>query len=419
MAGYNFIIDTGTVVVDTNSLLTDVQAEFQTALGSTINLAASTPQGTLIAAETIARASVMKNNADLANTINPDLSYGTFLDAICALLGVVRGQNQSTVATGVQINGNPNTVIPAGSRVQSAAGDIFVLATAVTIPISGTTTATFNSQAFGNIPLATGPLTILDGTIGWGGATVLPTTNLVSGTTALNDPQLKIKRNQQLATQGIGSSLAIYAAITAVNNVTSAAVIENNTGSPGVVNGVDFTLGNAMWVCVAGTPTDDDVATALYAAHAAGCPWDYGASGMGNPVNAPDGVAVTDPSTGLQYAVKWTTPILFDAYVNITVHQANSVSSPAPAVQNAIMNYAEGNEQGEPGLIIGADLSAFEISGAVARQLPGMYIKDCKVATVPAGNAAPIYPTDYSTEVIIQPYQQAVLTSGRIQVNTV
>jgi hypothetical protein len=59
------------------------------------------------------------------------------------------------------------------------------------------------------------------------------------------------------------------------------------------------------------------------------------------------------------------------------------------------------------------------MAGAVARQLPGMYVKTCSVAVVPKGNAAPIYPTGYVSEFIITPYQQAVLTVGDITVNEV
>ncbi len=110
-AQYTYLMDTGTVSIDTSDLLADVENEWLAAFGATLDLDSSTPQGTMIAAETVARASVMKNNADVANTINPNLSYGVFLDAICALLGVDRGINQSTVAHSVQITGNPSTII--------------------------------------------------------------------------------------------------------------------------------------------------------------------------------------------------------------------------------------------------------------------------------------------------------------------
>jgi hypothetical protein len=419
MTTYKYITDTGTIVADTTTLLTDVQTEFQAALGESINLSASTPQGALITAEVLARSNVMRNNAELANMINPDLAYGVFLDAICSLLGITRGSDQSTVGTSITITGDYLTSIPDGSRVSTSNNDIFVTVGTTIIPISGIATATIKSQAFGPISLPVGPLTIMDGTIGWGSAAVNGGSSVVIGALALGDSQLKNLRKQQLAMQGIGSSAAIRAAALAVPNVTSVTVVENNTGAAGVVNGVTFSMPSAMWVCVAGSPDQAAVSQALYNAHSAGCPWDYGAAGNGTSVGSPNGVQVTDPATGLLYRVKWTTPIMYDCYVNISVQQSTSVSAPVQSVQNAIMNYATGQVQGEQGFVVGANVSAFEVAGTVARQLPGLYVKNCAIACVPKGSSAPVYPAGFVSEFLMSQFWQAELTINDITVNIV
>jgi hypothetical protein len=422
MTQYNYIIDSGTIVPDSAGVITDVQNEYKQALGQNINTDAATPQGALMTGETLARTSVLKNNAEVANQINPNLARGTFLDAVCALLGIERGQNQSTAATGIRITGNPSTVINAGSRVQTSNGDIFLLADAVTIPVGGVVNnAILVSQSYGPIPLPYETLTILDGTIGWGTCQVVVSQSLVVlGSTAMADNKLRNFRNQRLATQGIGSSAAVTANILGVANVTSCQVIENNTGATGTVNGVAFSLPNALWVCVAGTPNKDDLAMAMYEAHQGGCPWDYGqtvgAVVPGTPVDAPNGHQVVDPISLQPYRVKWTAPIDYDGYVHIEVHQQNTVADPESAVRNAILDYATGQMDGELGLVVGANLSAFEIAGAVARQIPGMYIKTCQVARVPKGNTAPIYPAGFSYEVISAPFDLVSLLSGNIQV---
>lgn len=412
---YDFILDTGTIVADTSSIQTDVGTEWKNALGANLDTDASTSQGTLITAETLARTNVMRNNAEIANNFNPNYAYGTFLDAVCALLGISRGVNQPTIGSSVTITGNNLTTVQSGSRVQTSAGDIFTVVAPVTIGITGTALVQLKSQASGNIPLPVGSLTILDGTIGWGSASVTVATTVVLGTLALKDGALKNRRNQQLAQQGTGSSAAIMAAVYGVKNVTSAQVVENNTGVAGVVNGVTFTKPNAMWVCVAGTPDQNELAQALYAAHAGGCPWDFGAAGNGLPFNPTTGVLATDPSTGLTYYVMWTTPILYDCYVSITIRQSGNVSSPQNAVQNAIIAYANGQETGEPGLVVGASVSAYEMGGAVVRQLPGMYVKSCSIACVPNGSAAPL-PGAYIPEFVMAPFGQAVLSIGNIAV---
>ncbi len=91
---YNYIEPQGVIVTDTTGeILNEVINEYQNAFGQdliapTINnpQSFSTPQGLLITSETLARQSVVDNNALLANQINPNVSGGIFLDAILALL---------------------------------------------------------------------------------------------------------------------------------------------------------------------------------------------------------------------------------------------------------------------------------------------------------------------------------------------
>lgn len=411
---YKYILDTGTIVADTADILSDVESEWKAAISQTLNVKSSTPQGTMIAGETIARTYVMKNNAELANVINPNLSYGTFLDAVCAFLGIGRGTNQSTTATGVKITGNPLVVIQAGSRVQTSSGAVFDTIAAATIGAGGTGILSLKSKDYGSVPLGIGLLNIIDGTIGWGTCEVDGSTVVIAGSTSLNDPQLKNQRNLQLATQGTGHVAAIRAAVLKVPNVTSCQVIENNTGqivTP--VNGVTFTKPNAMWVCVAGTPVEADLADALWEAHGGGCPYDGGA-GAGAVTTTP----VVDPSTGLNYSVTRTSPALFDAYVIANVKTGTSASSPEHGIQNAIVNYAAGNITGEQGFVVGASVSGFELGGAISYSLPGIYVKSVTVAIVAAGAAAPL-PGAYSTEAILSPFQQAQISVGNIKVNIV
>jgi uncharacterized phage protein gp47/JayE len=356
----------------------------------------------------------------VANVINPNLSYGVYLDAVCAFLGITRGKNTYTEATGILLSGGASpTTIAAGSNVSTPNGDLFQVLYPVTIPANGTAIATIESIAIGPVPLPIGPLTIVDGTIGWGAASVTDTTVITPGTIALTDAQLKTARNQRLYAQGIGSSGAIQAAALAVPGVTSCQVVENNTGVTGTVNGVTFTLPSALWVCVSGTPNQFALAQALYNAHNGGCPWDYGTMGMGTPVASPNGVLATDIYTGFQYAVKYTTPVMYDVYVNITVVQQTSVATPAESIQNALVTYATGMLTGEPGLVVGANVSAFELAGAIIQQLPGMYVKACMIACVPAGSAAPSYPSDYVYEFTMGTFEQGQLSAGNVTVTPV
>ena len=87
MPPYDFINETGTIVVDTSGVQVEIEGEYQATFGADIDLDPETPEGILIAAETTSRVGIATNNAQLANQINPNLAGGIFLDALWALTG--------------------------------------------------------------------------------------------------------------------------------------------------------------------------------------------------------------------------------------------------------------------------------------------------------------------------------------------
>lgn len=414
-AQYIYSLNTGAASADTKDLLADIQAEYITALGANLNLSSSTPQGALITAETIARGSVMRNNAEYSNLLNPDLSYGVFLDAICSFLDVPRGINKSTILRGVTIAGNTGTTIFTGSRIRDSNGNTFTLLSQVLIPASKTIQADFKAESFGILLVEPQTFEIVDGVIGWASATSTPTTVVEPGSLALNDPALKNSRRQQLATMGVGASAAVKAALLKVPNLTSCKVVEQNTGVPGDVDGITFALPSGLWVCVAGDPKPEDVAAAMYERHHAGCPWEYGVD-QGDPVAAPLGVATMDPSTGVVYRAKYVTAKKYDAYISVTCNQGSSSTNADTAVKAAIEDYAAGNVEGEDGFVVGADIAAFDIAGVISKQIPGLFLKEVMVAVVPAGDPVPVYPDDYAFLFDMPSYGVATTNVGQIRV---
>lgn len=87
MADYRYINNKGVIVPDTAALRKEVEDEFRTVFGQSINLSPETPQGVLATMEIENRDAIVRNNAELANQINPDIAGGIFLDAIWALMG--------------------------------------------------------------------------------------------------------------------------------------------------------------------------------------------------------------------------------------------------------------------------------------------------------------------------------------------
>ena len=414
-ANYTYLVDTGVINADTAEVLTDVQNEFKQALGQTLNTAASTPQGTLIAAETLARTTVMKTNAEQANQINPNLAVGTFLDAVCAFLGIERGESKPTIGQGALFVGVSGTKILAGSRIQTDTGEMFTVSYDVTIQAGGSIRGTVASVNMGSVSLNKQDLTIIDGVIGWGKCTVDAATTVVLGTLQLGDPQLKNMRNQQLFKQGQGSIGAIQSALLSLDGVISCKVIDNNSGAAGLFNGVTFTLGNACWVCVYGSATKAQIASTIWDSCQGAIPFDFGTN-SGVPVDSPNGTLVVDPASGESYRVKYTTPVLWDGWVELTVAVGTATADLSVAIANAIMKWAEGGVAGEVGLTVGQSLSAWEVASAVNREIPGVYIQHCGVAVVTPGGAKP---TTFSENVPLKPFDLAILNVGRILVSLV
>lgn len=387
MAGYVQDTGRGLLVADTSTLLTDVQNEFKTALGDALNLNSNTPQGTMISGEVIARVGVMRNNVDVANQINPDIATGVFLDSLLGLMGSDRGVDSPTTVSGVILHGRVGQTvsIPAGARVQTPSGAIFRLTTATTIPATGTATASFQSQDNGPIPADVGVnWTIIDALVDWEDPVEVPSNAaVVLGTRSLLDTQARLFRRQTLANQGRQSVHAAYALVRKVRGVLSLSIRENLETTAQTIDGVQFTRGNALWVCVDGG-FDADIANALHAAKSGGSGWDYGTNN-GSPVSPSGGYALIDQASGQTYHIKFTRPTPLSGIpvqCEIELSQIGSVADPQQAVVDSIMAWTRGEHPSEPGLVLGQGFSAYAVAGAISVGVPGLYVRAVRVKAV-------------------------------------
>ncbi len=270
MSNYNPIDTTGVILADTADVLAQVEAEFKTAFGSDLVVTPDTPQGVLIAQETQARSSVIDNNALVANQINPNQAGGTFLDAICAFLGLQRAPATYTLVTGVTLGGVQGTVIPSGTLAYTSAQDQFALQTEVTIPVGGTITGDFAAVQSGAVPCAIGALSHIEpstAVLGWESVTN-PNAGVL-GQDQQSDAELKQVRLNTLASQGVSSALAIQSGVSAVINETSMAFRENYNNVPmGMIIGIQSgtTLSGTVWsLSTTGSITVDTTALAYIA----------------------------------------------------------------------------------------------------------------------------------------------------------
>lgn len=377
---YIYVDETGVITVDTQEILTQVQDEYKAIFGDDLNISASTPQGMLITAQTLSRTNVARNNATLANQINPNLAGGTYLDAIAALTGIARtpATPSSVYCT---LTGVAGTVIPEGSIAsETASGSQYQFQTVadVTIPSGGTANnVLFQSVDNGAIPAPSGTLTnIVSNVLGW--ETVTNDSAATLGTSTQSDASFRNYRRNTLAAQGTSSAEAIMSEVTQVSGVGSLTYRENFENTTQVIDGITL-VAHSIYVCVDGG-TNADVAEALTNSKSMGANYNNGASAD------PQSVDVTDPYSGQTVTVLFDRPDVVEISVQATVTAGSSVQDPTTAVKDAILAYQAGSIDGEDGLNVGTNVSAFELAGAVNIQSPGIYVTDMEIKKTDGGS---------------------------------
>jgi hypothetical protein len=363
MADYQYLTDNGVIVPDTSDILTETQTEFKNALGDDLDVSSETPQGTLIAAETLAREEVVRNNAAVANQINPNLAGGIFLDAIWALTGGQRFVALPTIVRDVVLTGIPGVIVTSGAiATVGAAGDQFQLLSNVTIGSDGTGLGTFQSVELGPIAApALGLNSIASSVLGW--ETV---SNPAAGTTGQpeeSDIASRTRRRRTLALQGVALPEAITSSVYSAEGIRSMTFRENVTNASIVIEGKTL-VAHSIYACVDGG-TDLIVATALLQKKSLGANW-----------NGTTVVNVTEPITGQIYPVQFDRPTEVPIFVQVTVRGGAAYPDVPGIVRSSMIDYANGLQEGEDGFIVGGDVSPFELAGAVNREAPTIFVQN-------------------------------------------
>lgn len=395
MADYQYLVDTGVIVPDTIVIKTNVEAEYRTAFGPDLDVSPETPQGVLITGEVLARAAVTKNNADVANQINPNIAGGVFLDAIWALTGGARVKATPSIVRNVVLTGVPNAIIPQGALASvGAAGAQFELLSAVVLSVAGTGTGTFQSVDLGPISAPISALNqIVTSVLGW--ESVSNPAAAEVGQAEESDIASRVRRRQTLALQGVALPEAIISGLHTVEGVRSLVFRENVTGASITIEGVTL-LEHSIYVCIDGG-IDNDIGLMLLRKKSLGANW-----------NGTTTLNVTDPYSGQVYPVKFSRPTLVPIYAKVTIKNPAGYPDAPEAVRAAILAYAGGLQDGEDGFVVGGDVSPFELAGAVNNAAPTIYVQKVEVSTDGI--------TFSTNDVAILISQKATIVSGNITV---
>ena len=393
MANYSIDTATGVITPDTSSLRDDVVAEWQAALGNNIVTTPDTPQGVMITAEALAREAVANNNAQLANQINPNIAGGVFLDAICALLGLERRAASSSVINQALLTGQPATLVPAGSQARSEDGNYWLLQANVQLDVFGRAYGIFSCAEVGPILCTPGQMSeVVDMVLGWESVTNISAA--IPGLLEESDAELAERRRVTLARQTISTREAQLSGIMDIEGVTSAVFRENVANASAVVDGVTM-VAHSVWACVDGG-SDFDIAMSLLKNKTDGADWNGALS-----------LPTVDPYSMQVYIVKFDRPTKLYPQVSVSVRQRDDQLNPLTQVPKAVVAWANGKMDGDPGLTIGTMVSPYEIAGAVNRQNPGYFVTNVLVSL--AG-------VDYPGGLPVTLKQRAVITESAVTV---
>jgi uncharacterized phage protein gp47/JayE len=367
MANYQYITPLGLVVPDTATLLADVEAEYRLATGAPdLVTSPETPQGALIAAEVENRDAMVRNNVDLANQINPDIAGGIFLDAIWSLTRGKRRPAVRSVITGVVLGGRASTIIPQYSlaSVQDT-GATFRTKTAVILDDAGQATVDMESVLFGPIAAPANQLVNLaTSVLGW--ETVNNPTAAALGAVEESDAAARRRRLQTLALQSVALIEAIISWLNDIDSVQSVTVRENVTNVSTVIDGVTLKP-HSIYVCVNGG-TDSEVAEVLLRVKSLGCGW-----------NGAELISVVEPFSGQSYTVQFDRAVEVPVFAKVTA-RFNGLDGQS-IIRDAIMQYANGELEGDAGFVVGGSVSPFELSGAINQVEPRIFVTKVELST--------------------------------------
>lgn len=368
MADYQYLTETGVILPDTADTLETVRDEFRAAFGNDLDVSAETPQGVLITGEVLARDSFLRNNADVANQINPNIAGGVFLDAIWGITGGQRFKATPSFVRNVTLTGVPSTIIPEGAIASvGASGAQFQLISPVVLANDGTGLGNFQSVDLGAVTVNVGELNqIVTGVLGW--ETVYNPYAGETGQPEESDIAARVRRRVTLALQGVALPEAIVSGVNSLPAVRSMAFRENPTGSPVVIDGQNL-VAHSVFVCVDGG-LDTDIGLMLLRKKSSGAAWN------GNTT-----VQITEPYSGQVYDVKFSRPAEVLIYMQVYVKAGAPYADVPTTVRDAILAYAAGEQEGEDGFVVGGDVSAFEIAGAVNRAAAPIYVTNLLLST--------------------------------------
>lgn len=204
-----------------------IKADIRSAIGPQVQLDGDSVTGRIITIFSAQLAQAYEQLLNQYDSTSPDRATGTQLDLVSALVLVTRDPGVPSF-TGLTFTGAPTTIIPAGSIYRVPDGARFLTILEDVIPGGGSIDISVESEIAGAIEAPAGTITE-QVTIIAGVTSVTNAEDAEVGRDIETDEALRQRRESSLVRPGGRTEGAIRAALLAVDTVTQALVLSNDT----------------------------------------------------------------------------------------------------------------------------------------------------------------------------------------------
>jgi len=325
--------------------VTKVKDLYFSIFGTNIDLSDDTQDGQLVGSISEALSNEDQKTEAVSKAFSPSEAEGTSLSTLVMLNGIKRNAATSSIVT-LSLTGTNGTIIPAGSLVRNSdTNEQFATDGAVTIA-AGVAVVQSTSVNSGAVIASAGSLTIIDSNIaGWDSVT--NNNDATVGSSEESDSDLRVRRSNSVSLASEGNVDSVHGALLSVDNVISAAVVENDTG---IVDGNGLPAHSIAPVVEGGT--DADVAFAIWQKKSGGCSTHKTGAG-----------AITETvedSQGFSHDINFSRPEDVDVYVDLSITRLDGFPTDGEdQIEAAIVAYF--GTDNETKLLIGDDVIYSEV----------------------------------------------------------
>lgn len=253
------INDTGVIPKTLTEYQTDLRTAFRAAFGESIDLDAKSPQGQFVDSLALSFSQSDDSIVSVAGAVNIFRAFKAQLEGLASLLGISINEAESTIVT-VSLGGTPATIIPAGSRARSDAGDLYSLDEDTQLDGGGIASAAMSAIETGPIELLTGELTsVVDVVPGW--ETINNPAAGVTGRNIESDPVYRQRYFTELFRNALSVLDSVISKISEQDNVIEVIGVENDTDSPVTIQNISIDAHSIAMVVDSGL--DQDIADAI------------------------------------------------------------------------------------------------------------------------------------------------------------